>query len=97
MYPWFLRNHFIPRAFGDGLRLTRASSVPDASHIVPGNNLNEAAGLYVANLNESAIEQEDVGWVPGNSLRRSFPLNCAHATAWVSMFVDVQSEFCGYR
>lgn len=94
MYPRFLRNYLVQRAFRDSLRLIRASVAPDASNIVPGNYLGEAAGFYVANFNESIIEQEDVGWVPGNSLRCSFPLDFTHTRTWVSLFVDIQPEFC---
>jgi hypothetical protein len=94
MYPRFLRNDLIARAFRDGLRLVRASAVPDASHLIPGDHLDQSAGLYVANFNESAIEEQDVGWVPGNSFCRSFPLDCTHTTAWISVFVDIQPEFC---
>jgi len=89
MYSGFLGNNFVPRAFRDGLRVIRASAVPDASHVVSGDDLDEAAGLYVANLDESAVEEEDVGWMPGNPLCCAFPLDCAYATAWVTMFVDV--------
>ena len=89
MYPGVLRNHFLPRTLRNRLRLVRASAVPDASHIVPGDHLDKATGLYVANLNESAVEEEDVGRVPGNSLRRSFPLDRTHTTTWVSVFIDV--------
>ena len=56
MYPRFLRNDLVPRAFRDGLRMIRASAIPDASHVVSRNDLNEAAGLYVADFDESAVE-----------------------------------------
>ena len=78
--------------------MIRASPVPDASHVVSGDNLDEATGLDVSDLNESAVEEEDVGRMPGDSFRRAFPLDRTYATAWVSMFVDVQSElYEGYQ
>ena len=79
------------------MRVIRASAVPDASHFVPGDDLDEAAGFYVANLNEPAIEEENVWWVPGNSFRRSFPLDRTHTATRVSVFVDIQPEFCRCR
>jgi len=93
VYPRFLRNDLVPRTFRDGLRVARASAVPDASYIVSGDDLDEAAGLHVADFNESAVEEEDVGWVPCGSLCCAFPLYCAYTT-WVSMFVDIQPELC---
>ena len=93
MYPRFLRNYFIPRAFRDGLRLNRASAVPGAPNVVPRNDLDEAAGLDVANFNESTVKEEDIWWVPGNSLCSPFPLDCTRSTTWVSVVVDVQPEF----
>jgi hypothetical protein len=94
MYPRFLRNDLIPRTFRDGLRVVRASAVPDASHVVSGDYLDEATGLYVADFDESAVEEEDVGWVPGDPLCCPFPLDCAYPTTWVSVFVDIQPELC---
>ena len=73
--------------------MIRAPPVPYTSHIISGNDLDEAASLDMSDLNEPAVEKEDVGRVPGNPLRRAFPLDRTYATAWVSMFVDVQSKF----
>ena len=42
------------------MRVVRASAVPGVSYIVPGDDLNETAGLYVADFNEPAVEEEDV-------------------------------------
>ena len=95
VYPGFLRDDFIPRTFRDGLRVIRASAVPDTSHVVSGDDLDETACLNVSDLDESAVEEEDVGWVPGDSLCCAFPLDCAYATARISVFVDIQSEFYG--
>ena len=97
VYPGFLRNDLIPRSFRDGLGVIRAPTIPDASHVVARDDLNEAAGLDVSDLDESAVEEENVGRMPGNSLCRAFPLDRTYATAWVSVFVDVQSELCGKR
>ena len=74
--------------------MIRTSPVPDASYVVSRNDLDEAAGLYVADFNESAVEEEDVGWVPGDPFCCAFPFDCACTTAWVSVFVDIQPEFC---
>lgn len=67
----------------------RASAVPDASHVVPGDDLDETTGLYVSDLDESAVEEKDVWCVPGDPLRCSFPLDRTYATARVSVFVDI--------
>ena len=75
--------------------MTRASAIPDASHVVSGDDLDEAASLYVADFDELTVEKEDVWWMPGHPFCRSFPLDCAYATAWVSMFVDIQPKLCG--
>ena len=95
MHPGLLRNNLTPRSFRDSLRVIRAPPIPYTSHIISENDLDEPASLDVPNLDESAIEKEDVGRVPGNSLCCSFPLDHSYATAWVSMIVDVQSEFYG--
>jgi len=95
VYPGFLRNDLIPRSFRDSLGVIRAPSVPYTSHIISGNDLDEPAGPDVSDLDESTVEKEDVGWVPGNPFCYPFPLDRICATAWVSMLVNVQSELCG--
>jgi len=92
MYPGFLRDNLVPGTFRDCLRMVRASAVPDASHFVSGDDLNEAAGLYVTDFDESAVEEENVGCMPGDPLCCAFPLDCTYTTAWISVFVDVQPE-----
>ena len=77
------------------MRVIRASAVPDASHVVSGDDLDEAAGLDVSDLDESAVEEENIGCVPGDSLCCTFPLDRTYAAAWVTVFVDVQSVFYG--
>ena len=57
--------------------------------------MDEAAGLDVSDLDEFAVEEEDVGRMPGDSLCCAFPLDRTYAGAWVAVFVDVQSEFYG--
>lgn len=57
--------------------------------------MDELAGLDVSDLNESAVEEEDVECVPDDSLCCAFPLDCTYAGAWVTEFVDIQSEFYG--
>jgi len=93
VYPGFLGKDFVPRTFRDGLRVIRASPVPGASHVISGDGLHEAAGLYVADLNESAVEEEDVGWMPGNPLCSAFPLDRT-SMGRVCVFVDIQPKLC---
>jgi len=93
MHPGFLGNYFVPGTFGVGSRVVRASVVPDALHVISGDDLDEAAGLHVSDLDESAVEEEDVGWVPGDPLCSAFPLDRTYI-ARVSMFVDVQPKLC---
>ena len=76
--------------------MVRASAVPDASHVVPGDDLDKTAGLNVADFDESTVEEQDVGRMPGNPLRCAFPFDCTHTTTWVSVFVDIQPELCGH-
>ena len=95
VYPGFLRNDLVAQAVRNGLGLIRASAVPDASHVVSGDDLNETTGLDMSDLNESAVEKEDVRWVPGDPFRCALPLDCANASAWVSVFVYVQPELYG--
>lgn len=92
VYPRFLRDNLIPSAFRDRLRVVCAPTIPDAPYVIPGDDLDESASLHVTDFYESAVEEEDIGRVPGNPLRGAFPLNCAHATTWVPVFVNVQSE-----
>ena len=49
----------------------------------------------MSDLDEFAVEEEDVGRMPGDSLCCAFPLDRTYAGAWVAVFVDVQSEFYG--
>jgi len=95
VHPGPLQNDLIPRSFRDGLRVVRAPPVPYTSHINSGNDLDEAASLDMSDLDVPAVEKEDVGRVPGNPLRRAFPLDRTYATARVSMFVDIQSKLYG--
>ena len=76
------------------MRVIRASTIPDTSYVVSGDDLDEAARLYVADFNESAVEEKDVRWVPGDPLCCSFPLDCGYTTTRVSVFVDIQPKFC---
>jgi len=46
-----------------GLRVVRAPPVPYTSHIISGNDLDEVAGLDMSNLDEPAVEKQDV-WQP---------------------------------
>ena len=75
--------------------MIRASAVPYTSHIVSGNDLDKATSLDVSDLDESAVEKEDIGRVPGNPLCCAFPLDRTYTAAWISVLVDVQSELCG--
>jgi len=95
VYPGLMRNDPIRRPFQDGLGVIGAPAVPYTSNIISGNDLDEAAGLDVSDLDESAVEKEDVGWVPGNSLCCAFPLDRTYVTDWVSIFVNVQPELYG--
>lgn len=89
MYPGFLRDGLVLRIFQDCFEAVRAPAVPDASHIVSGDDLDEAAGFNMSDLDEFVVEEEDVGRVPGGPLRCALPLDCTCGTAWVSMFVNV--------
>jgi hypothetical protein len=94
MHPGFLRDDLVTRAFRDVLSVVRASAVPGTSHVVSGDDLDEAASLYVPDLDKSAVEEEDVWWMPGDPLCCAFPLYRTDTTTWVSVFIDVQSELC---
>jgi len=89
VYPRFLRNDLIPRTFRDGLGMVCASAIPYTSYVVSGDDLDEAAGLYVTDFNESGVEEEDVWWMPCDPLCCAFPFDCAYTTTWVSVFVDI--------
>ena len=95
VYPRSLRNNLILRSIRDGLRVIRAPAIPCTSHIISRNDLDEPAGLDVSDLDESTVEKEDVGRVPGNPLCCAFPLDRTYATAWVPMCVNVQPELYG--
>ena len=94
VYPQFLRDDLVQRTFRDCLRVVRASTVPDASYVVSGDDLDEAAGLYVADFNKLVVGEEDVGWMSRDPFCCGFSLDCAHMTTWASVFVDIQPELC---
>jgi hypothetical protein len=93
VHPGFLRDDLVTRVFRGVLRRVRASAVPGTSHVVSGDDLDEAASLYVPDLDKSAVEEEDIWWMPGDPFCCAFPLYCADTT-WVSVFIDVQPELC---
>jgi len=95
VYPGLMRNHLIRRLFRGGLGVIRAPAVPYASHTISKNDLDEATGLDVSDLDESAVEKEDIGRVPGNPLHCAFPLDRTHTAAWVSVAVNVQPKLYG--
>ena len=77
--------------------MTRASAVPDAPHIVPGDYLNETARFDVANFDKPSIEEQDIGWVPGDPFRRAFPLDYTRTRTRVPICINVHSELWGRR
>ena len=97
MYVGLLRSHLTPGVLRYRLILVRTSAIPGATNIISGDGLDETASFNVANFDESAVKEQDVGRMPGNPLRCAFPLDCTHMTAWVSMFVDIYPELWGCR
>ena len=97
-----LLRHTLAPAVGPGRNRRarrRAPAVPYAAHLVTGDDLCESARLDVANLDEARVEEQDVWRVPGNMFSSAFPLNSLHGAvlscpAWVSMTVNVETEFC---
>ena len=66
--------------------------VPEAPYVVSRYDLGESAGFDMANFDESAVEQEDVGMMHSNLLHGAFPLNYLIGATELPMFVDVQAE-----
>jgi hypothetical protein len=79
----------IHTTWGGHRRRLRTPAVPDATYVVSGNNLREAAGLNVADLNEAAIKEEYVGLMPCNTLSSTFPFDSGRRARGVSMAVNV--------
>lgn len=88
MYPRSPRNRLARSAWTGGLGFVRASAIPGASYVVPTDDLDQTAGLYVTDFDEPTIEEEDVGRVPRDLLCFSFPLDCPH-TRRIPVFVDI--------
>ena len=56
---------------------THAPTVPDTADVVAGNDLCEAAGLDVPDLDEAAVEEKDIGRMESHAFCGSFPFNGA--------------------
>jgi len=57
-----------------------ASAIPDTLYVISGDDLDEVAGLYVTDFNESGVKEEDVWWMTCDPLCFAFPFDCAYTT-----------------
>jgi hypothetical protein len=64
---------------------------------VSWDDLGQATSLDVTNFDEAGIKEKDIGWVEGNAFSGTFPFDGPGVTAWVTVFVDVKSEFWDTR
>lgn len=97
IYPQFPRSFILaPRTLRGGLKVIYVSPIPDASDFVSRDDLDEMAGICVANLDELAIEEQDMRWIPDDPISCALPPNRISTTR-VSMFVDIQPKLCGRR
>lgn len=71
----------------------QSTAVPQAVYIGPGYNLYKAAGGDMPYLDESGVEQENIGRVDGNLLCGTFPFDSAQRSAGLAMLVHVKAEF----
>lgn len=69
------------------------SSVPYTSDIVPRYNLSKSSSLYVPDLNESTVEEQDIRRMQRHSLSSAFPFYGTRRTARVAVLIDVYSKF----
>jgi hypothetical protein len=77
---------------GWGLRAD-PTTIPCASNLITWDDLGKTTSLDVPYFNEAGIEEQNIWCVECNAFSSTFPLNSAHSSAGVSMFVNVQSEF----
>ena len=56
-------------------RHVRPAAVPDATDIVPWDDLCQPSGLDVPDLDEARIEEEDVRMMQRNAFGGAFPFN----------------------
>lgn len=74
-------------------RHVRSAPVPEAADVVPLDNLRQATCLDMPDLDETAVEEEDVRRVPGDAFGCPFPFDCTDCATWVTVSIDVQAEF----
>lgn len=91
MHARLLRDAFVPSLWTRGRRRhTRGvAAIPDAAHIVAGNDLRETASFDVSDLDEARVEEENVGRVPSDVFRCPFPFDGPHLPARITVPVDV--------
>jgi hypothetical protein len=96
VYACFLARNFStvwPRCSCDvGVQST---AVPEAAHVVARDDLREAACLDVADLDESGVEEEDIGVVQCYAFRRPLPFDGPdRRPTGIAMFVNIEAELC---
>lgn len=68
------------------------ASIPDATDIIPRDDLREPAGLNVPDLDKSRVEEEDIGLVPGDAFSGTFPLYGAGGPGGIAVPIDIDAE-----
>ena len=69
------------------------SPVPYTPDVVPRYDLSKSSRLYVPDLNESAVKEQDVRRVQRHSLGGAFPFYGTRRPARVTVLIDVDSKF----
>lgn len=78
MHARLLRDRLLAIAFRDwsrGRYAGDAASIPDAAHVVAGNDLRKPSCFDMPDLNEPAIEEKDVWRMPCDMLSSTLPLD----------------------
>ena len=97
MHARLLRDSFCPSLRTRYCRcgdVSRPPTFPYSADVVSWYYFLEATGLYLSNLDEPCVKQQNIGRVPRDVFRCAFPLNGSHTSTRITVAVHVEAEFC---
>ena len=97
MYSRLLRDRLLAVAIWNrrcGRNTSDTAAVPDTADVVARNNLCKTTCFDVSDLDEAAVEQEDVGRMPCDMLCCAFPLDGSNRAAGISVAINVEAKLC---
>lgn len=94
MYAGFLNHPFFGSFWRYGCSAAiEGPTIPDTAYVVPWDDLYQSSCLNMPDLNETAVEEKDIGCMHGHTFGCSFPVDDSRRTIRISLSVNEQAKF----